>query len=651
MIKSLLIGIISLLSFTNGRYFTTSNFLEENPLYQFSRDIFASSNPYQEPYYLNEEQYQYQHLDLGDSWSTSLGEGVKIAIIDTGIRYDHHDFYDEDGCSIISEDSASIMRVASPNGGTYIEIKTVKEEGYKILMEDTTNSSNNHATAVTGTIASAVNNKLGVGLAPKAEIINIKLGDLQNLELYAALEYAQSLDVDIINMSFALYESDYPGIAKSLKPYIDACYNQGITMVASSGNDQTYIPSYPAAYDNVIAVGALKDNSSNEIAEYSNFSYNDIVAPGTVYVPWIDYGSVYTLDDYHYVSGTSFAAPLTSAALALYKAKYPHATCDQMKEALLNSAIDLGLEGYDYDFGYGRLSVANLLNYPPLESVSYYDEIKIPLSVETYQIVLETNPSDILLKNITFTSTNEMVASVNNQGLLSLKALGKTTINYQSNVNPNIFGSFTLEVIDENINLDLDNTKTNYTFGENISPSDIKFLDDYLPSDLTIKGDTKSLGEYAIKIVIAGYEIPLNIKVTNLNAEITNFMPIEQAKAYYEYFMKYSGEQCQNHYDNFSNQVWEELNAEYDYMLSKSKEELLSLENFEELNQRYTLIVNKYNYNAFIEDINNQNLLKPLDNNSKGILLITIVLLGVISVFLIGLLYIIFKVKKPKNRK
>lgn len=650
MIKTLLISIISILTFTNINVLNINKNLEEEVLYQFNHDIFAMNDPYQEPYYLNNAQYQYQHLDLGDSWSTTLGEGVKIAIIDTGIRYDHHDFIDENGQSIISPDSASFTRVNSIGGGTHIEIKTVKEDGYEILMEDTDNTSNNHATAVTGTIAAALNKELGVGLAPQAEIINLKLGNLQNLELYAALEYALTLDVDIINMSFSLYESNYPGIAKSLKPYIDACDEQGIVMVASSGNDETYLPSYPAAYDNVIAVGALKDNSSTEIAEYSNFSYNDIVAPGTVYAPWIDYNGPYTLDDYHYISGTSFAAPLTAAALALYKSKYPAASSDQMKEALLNSAVDLGEVGYDYDFGYGRLSVTNLLNYVPIENVSYYDEIKVPLNIQTYQINLTTSPDDLILKNIEYTSSNEDIASVNATGLLTLKQLGETSISYRSKVNPNIEGSFLLEVIADNIDLDLTNTKTHYTFGEKITNTDIKFLDNYLPPNLTIKGDTKKLGAYQIKVVIDGYEIPLTIKVTNLNALASNFTPMEQAEAYYQYFMALSGEECLNHYDHFSLEIWEELKNEYNYLLNSSKEELLSLDNFKLLNQRYTLIVNKYHYDDFIKDVSTNNVLNPLTNYSKVIFLIFTLFLGIIAIFLTSILYIIFKAKKPKNK-
>ena len=275
------------------------------------------------------------YLNIGDAWNNGyMGAGRTVAIIDTGIDTDHPEF-----AGRISEYSYNAT-----------EDKIVKDyDNDWSLIED----EQGHGTAVAGVIAAAMDGSGTVGISPNVTIIVIKAecdekGNFNTSDLVFGLYYAIERDVDVINMSFGTPERlvwDAP---------VRLAEDSDILMVAAAGNDATASFTYPAAHEKVLGVGALEAEGW-ALADYSNYGENvDLVAPGTVYTTQLNGG-------YGTMDGTSFSAPMVTAALILMKGDMPYADNATITEILYASCYDLGDLGHDWYFGYGALDIHALL--------------------------------------------------------------------------------------------------------------------------------------------------------------------------------------------------------------------------------------------------------------------------------------------------
>jgi subtilisin family serine protease len=189
--------------------------------------------------------------------------------------------------------------------------------------------------------------------------------------------YAADNGAHIINMSLG-------GSATSttLEDAVNYAYGKGVTVIAAAGNDDKSTPFYPAAYDNVIAVGATQYDETK--APYSNYgSWLDIVAPGgNIGVDQNNDGYAdgvlqQTFGDtpvdwaYWFYQGTSMAAPHASGVAALLLARNPSLTPTQIRYALESTAKDLGDPGRDNTFGWGLIDArAALESVSPAVSIS-----------------------------------------------------------------------------------------------------------------------------------------------------------------------------------------------------------------------------------------------------------------------------------------
>ncbi len=354
--------------------------------YDYSSDLATTD----EPYFSRQIQFNQIDFEISDeenAHDVSRGEGVKIAVIDTRPSVYHYDLVDENGISIFSEESALVDTVIEEDEitgettRTYTTITRVTdtEEGYDVINENATTSQ--HGTLTMGTIGAQINGILGAGIAPYAEIVAIALENYSVGELYAAFEYCIAIDVDIISLSMLIYSENWTesdgtqhygngSIPYTSAYYVNRLIENDIILVASAGNDSTDLKAYPAATDGVVSVGAISSTSTVNnpvLAAYSNYSYTTVVAPGTVCVPVVSYGTgdegSNEYDLYDVVQGTSFSAPIVAGALALYKSINPDAGYEEMYAAITETAIDLSSEGYDDEFGYGQLSISSLLGY------------------------------------------------------------------------------------------------------------------------------------------------------------------------------------------------------------------------------------------------------------------------------------------------
>ena len=323
---------------------------------------------YAEPNYIaricmtpNDPYYSYQwHLhdvdeggiDMEPAWDISTGSGATVAVLDTGIREgtDLADTCFVDGYDFVNNDNNPI-------------------------------DDNGHGTHVAGTIAQSTNNNKGVaGVAYDACLMPVKVLDTYGYGTYAdiidGINYAVDNGAHIISMSFG-GSSPSQGIEDALA---DA-YNNDVTCIAASGNDNQNGILYPAAYDNyVIAVGATQYDKAR--APYSNYGSSlDVVAPGgnlnldqnddgygdgvlqqtfEKIWWWIQWG-------YYFFQGTSMATPHVSGTAALLYSDGV-TTPDEIREALESTALDLGDSGWDMYYGYGLINAYDALQYSGSDS-------------------------------------------------------------------------------------------------------------------------------------------------------------------------------------------------------------------------------------------------------------------------------------------
>ncbi len=279
-------------------------------------------------------QYAPQQTGLESVWDTNTGEGIKVAVIDTGVNTLHEDF--GGSTAFVSGWDYSLDRVYSTTEN--------RDE-------------NGHGTHVAGIIAARINGKGVVGVAPKATIIPIRVSNSAGLILSynvaKAIDKAVALGADVINLSFGGNGYSYLE-SKAIQKAIEA----NVSVVAASGNDSGYYQRYPASYPGVISVAA--SNGRDEIASFSTRSATlSIAAPG---VDIFSFGKANNA--YVSLDGTSMSSPFTAGVVALLKKKTPSLTPYQAKEILERTAIDISTVGYDVESGYGRIDPPKALSEP-----------------------------------------------------------------------------------------------------------------------------------------------------------------------------------------------------------------------------------------------------------------------------------------------
>jgi len=286
-------------------------------------------------YYSTQKSYSMNIVgDIQTVWDTYKGAGTKIAIIDDGFDHDHSEYTRSDGSSALLP--ASRYYYASGNSAyykSYSSDSTCLDEDW----ETDTSEWATHGTNTSTTAAAPAGNGGIVGIAPEADILALKI-DMSFVAIKAAISYAITQDVDVINMSLGAYaesftdgfnesQSGSSSIATYLNSVCNNAYNAGIIVVAAAGNEATSKKSYPACNNHVIGVGALAKNKANELAAFTNFNTSttqadeknvDILAPGFVYAAGITGKSSSShSQNWAATQGTSFSSPIVAGAACL----------------------------------------------------------------------------------------------------------------------------------------------------------------------------------------------------------------------------------------------------------------------------------------------------------------------------------------------
>jgi len=300
-------------------------------------------------------------INVEDAWSFSQGLGITVAVIDTGFDLNHKDI-------------------------------NYYSQGYDISKDQTgaeapMRSSENHGTAVAGIIAALDDDKGAVGVAPKSQIIPIRLitedGLVSVSQIIAAHQKAVELGADIINNSWGSFDPTLPdGDSLNLTSMEEDLYKEleeeandgrGVVVIFAAGNSgKSNFNNAPEARNPyTLSIGAT--NSKDERSSYSIYgSELDLVAPGgdssagifttdrndlkvkkngkrKRYVLGYNKGNLAT-----HFTGTSAAAPVVSGVAALVWSINPSLTAKQVKEILrLSARRDLNAK---YKFTNGKNS-------------------------------------------------------------------------------------------------------------------------------------------------------------------------------------------------------------------------------------------------------------------------------------------------------
>ena len=273
------------------------------------------------------------------AWDITKGSrAVRIAVIDTGVDYNHPDL----------KSNMWVNSKEIPNNGIDDDKNGYIDDvyGYDFANSDSDPmDGNGHGTHCSGTIGAVHNNQTGVsGVMADVSIMAIKfLGDDGSGSLEGAIkaiDYATMMDVDLMSNSWG-----GGGRSEALLEAIKRASDKGIIFTAAAGNSSSNndaTPSYPASYQvpNMVSVAAL--TAQNGLASFSSYGKTSvhIAAPGHNILSTVNGGK------YDVYSGTSMATPHVSGVLGLLLAKEGRMSHDVLRERLTMTGVPVtGLRG------------------------------------------------------------------------------------------------------------------------------------------------------------------------------------------------------------------------------------------------------------------------------------------------------------------
>jgi len=378
----------------DGNWENLANILSSDP------DVYAVEPNYL--YYANQTQpaipndplinqmWFLDKIQAFESWSYSgKAEDIIVAVIDTGIKFDHEDLK---GHIWINKQEIPDNNIDDDKNGLIDDIvgwnfyefnnwpapvaynKPIRIAGGGCREGTEGTYFNKHGTHVAGTIAAVGNNAKGIkGIAENVKIMPIKVlgsgcGHGTSTAILHGLIYAYDKGAHIINMSLG-------GFAKSAiaQNVYENIASKGVLVVAAAGNetvDNDGTPrSYPASYpfDAILSVAAT--TPTDQLADFSNWGRKnvDIAAPGVNImstIPNANGNNPKPVDGYETVSGTSMAAPIVSGAAAMVWAQNPNLTNLQIKQILMESVDPVAALNTKIASG-GRLNLHQALTHRP----------------------------------------------------------------------------------------------------------------------------------------------------------------------------------------------------------------------------------------------------------------------------------------------
>lgn len=294
-------------------------------------------------------------IDAENAWKITKGsKSIKIAVIDTGVDYNHPDLK----ANIwTNEAEANGKPGVDDDGNGYVD----DIHGYDFANKDgDPMDGNGHGTHCSGTIAAAHNNIGIAGVMQNATIVGVKFltdqGSGSTADAILAIDYATKIGVDIMSNSWG-----GGGRSEALYEAIKRAQDAGIIFTAAAGNsssDNDKRAQYPANYelDNVISVAA--HNYNDQIASFSCYGANTV----HVSAPGRNILSTTPGNTYSVYSGTSMATPHVTGVVGLYLAHKGKTDPAKLRDLLMQTSV--------YKKSYarksqsmGRVHATNFLNH------------------------------------------------------------------------------------------------------------------------------------------------------------------------------------------------------------------------------------------------------------------------------------------------
>jgi type VII secretion-associated serine protease mycosin len=282
---------------------------------------------------VRDRQYWLSDYGFTKAWALSQGQGIKVAVIDTGIDASHPALA---GAVVGGTD---VSGLGSADGLT-----PVGQNSY-------------HGTMVASLIAGRGNPEdeaAGVlGTAPKAQLLSVSMafgvdGVDTDSQVAEGIIWAVDNGARVINLSLTRNSVTWP---ESWDEAFLYAFENDVVIVAAVGNrlDGTEQVSAPATIPGVIAVAGVDVNANaSELASTSGFTIG-VTAPSE------DLVAAYPGGEYRIWSGTSGAAPIVSGMVALIRSLYPELDAANVVNRVIQSAIKDGFENYSSTYGYGLI--------------------------------------------------------------------------------------------------------------------------------------------------------------------------------------------------------------------------------------------------------------------------------------------------------
>ena len=316
---------------------------------------------------IRDRQYWLEQFGFTSAWDSSQGEGVKVAVIDTGIDATHPSLR------------------GSVAGGTDVS-GLGTSDGLTLV-----GTSNYHGTMVASILAGRGafedENSGVIGTAPKAQLLSVSMafgvpGLDTDSQIAEGIIWAVDNGATVINLSLTRNSVSWP---KSWDEAFLYAFENDVVVVAAVGNlaDGTEQVSAPASIPGVIAVaGVDRELNPSALSSVKGFTIG-VTAPSE------DLVAAYPGGEYRLWSGTSAAAPIVSGLVAMIRSMYPEMNAVNVVNRVIQSARKVGFEGYSNSYGHGIIDAekALLAEIPevsenPLGSLSKWIELYRPSEPE-----------------------------------------------------------------------------------------------------------------------------------------------------------------------------------------------------------------------------------------------------------------------------
>ncbi|MDT0156597.1 S8 family serine peptidase [Microbacterium sp. ARD32] len=283
------------------------------------------------------QEYWLDGARIRDAWNTTLGEGVTIAVLDTGIGRAGGAF----GDAVV--DGVDESGVGGKNGRTPVGV-----------------INSDHGTLVAST-AAAPGNSDGtgmIGVAPRAKLLSVSLGFPGSSatvpfaeQVAKGMRWAVDHGADIINLSFTTNTLDWD---KSWDDAFLYAYEHDVVVIVAAGNrgSGTPIVGAPATIPGVLTVGGVDQTGTASVEASTQGITIGVMAPSEQLIGLTPDGAVVGW------RGTSGAAPIVAGAAALVRAAHPELDAANVINRIIRTAIrvpEMSANTPDVEYGYGLL--------------------------------------------------------------------------------------------------------------------------------------------------------------------------------------------------------------------------------------------------------------------------------------------------------